>query len=159
MNGPIQLRITHSQLQKIKRGQCIQIPNAHICNAQGHKFANLHPETQKKLLKAHRAKKGARVHITPAELEGTGLMDVIKKVGSFVQKHGNVLKPLATAGLDTLSHFVPATTPYREGFRDLTGVGVKPRKAPAKKRKAPTRRRISNKMTGSGLIPAGYGGF
>lgn len=158
MHEPIHLHITHAQIGKIRRGQPIQIPHAHIGHPQGHVFRHLHPETHKKLVKAYHARKGARVHLTESELEGTGLFDVIKKGVQFVAKHADVLKPLATTVLDTGAHFIPGAAPYRETIRKYTGVGIKRRIA---KRKV-TPRRISGshkKMSGGSLVPAGYAGF
>jgi len=148
MSEPIHLHITRPQIAKIRRGQPIQVSYNSIGNTNGVKFTNLHPLTRKKLVQAYKAKKGARVHITESELEGTGLLDFAKKAFSFVKKNANVLKPLATAVLDTGAQLVPSLQPAREGVRNLTGVGTR--------RKAPMRRKAA---CGKGIIPAGYAGF
>jgi len=156
MSSAIQLHISPAQIAKVKRGQPIQIPHHAIGHAQGHTFRHLHPETHKKITKAYRARKGVRVQFTPAELEGTGFMDFIKKAGEFIVKNKNVLKPLATAVLDTGAQFIPGAAPYREGIRKFTGVGIKPRKAPVRRKRATVPK---SSMNGRGVIPAGYAGF
>jgi hypothetical protein len=152
MHAPLNLRITPAQVRKIRSGHPIQIAHSSIAHPQGATFTKLHPETYKKLAKAHTARKGARVHLTEAELEGTGLMDVVRKIGAFISKHKAIIKPIASAVLDVGATAYPAFAAPRAQIRQLTGVGVAPkRKAP--KRKAP------KCMAGRGVIPAGYAGF
>jgi len=169
MHDPIRLHITHSQLAKIRNGHPIQIPHAHIGHPQGAVFRHLHPETHKKLARAYHARKGARVHLTHAELEGTGFLDTIRKVGQFIGQHANVLKPLATAALDAGAHFIPAAAPIREGIRKYTGVGIARRATHSLTGPRPRRRasithslagpRPAHHAVGGGIVPAGYAGF
>jgi hypothetical protein len=99
-------------------------------------------------MKAHRLRKGARVHLTESELEGTGLLDVLKKVGRFFVKNKTILKPIASAVLDAGAAMYPQFAPARGAIKASTGVGIKRRAAPKRR-----------SMRGEGIIPAGYGGF
>lgn len=127
MHDPVHIRFTPRQLSRIRAGHPVQIPHKHIGHPHGHVFQNLHPTNLRKLHKAHRAGKGIRLQFHPSELEGTGILDVFKKVGNFISENKAILKPIASAALDVGSKIFPQAAPYREAFRGLTGVGVAPR--------------------------------
>lgn len=171
---PVKLHISHNQVLKIKRGEPIQIKHEHIGHHQGATFTNLHPSNLDKLHRAHRARKGVRLHLTHHELEGTGLLDWLKKAGSWVSKHSGVLKPIASAALDAGSYFFPEAMPARAFIKKTTGVGIHPSHAgiagfshgmdpmmhhESHFKTVTHHKKKAKKSKGRGIIPAGYSGF
>ena len=162
---PVKLYLSTAQLSKVRNGHSIQLPANAIGHSSGVQFQTLHPSNLTKLSKAHRSGKGVRITLTPAELEGTGILDALRSGYKWIKKNSNILKPIASAVLDAGATFYPAAAPARGLVKKLTGVGPMPQGpqyfpggqfeefAPIRrtiKRKAPKRTR------GSGIIPAGY---
>lgn len=116
---PIKLDLSHAQVLKARAGHQIQV--AHHQIGHGHTF-HLHPETHKKLHAAHRARRGARIHITHAELAGSGFLDILKKVAS------PVLSGLAGVAGELFPSHKDTINKVREGVRTATGYGLRPRK-------------------------------
>lgn len=115
---PIKLNLSHHQIRKAHAGHQIQVHHSDI--GVGH-VVHVHPETHKKLLKAHASRKGARVHITHHELAGSGFMDVLKKVAS------PVLSGIAGVAGELFPSHKDTINKVREGIRGATGYGVRPK--------------------------------
>lgn len=116
---PIKLNLSHAQLLKAKAGHPIQISPQNV--GVGHVF-HVHPETYRKLATANKNGKGARIHLTLAELSGAGFMDILKKVASPVLSGlQGVAKELFPSHANTIDSI-------REGVRGATGYGLKQRK-------------------------------
>ena len=176
---PIKLHISHNQVARIRAGHPVQIKHEHIGHAHGSIFRHLHPTNLEKIHKAHRGRRGVRVHLTHAELHGTGLLDSIKKGVNFVRKHAGVLKPIASAVLDAGAHFFPEASPLRQQVRHYTGVGIhgepqhfsepthfpggsdfhmapKHRAHKKKSTKKKVHHMTTRSMMGHGIVPAGF---
>lgn len=168
---PVKLHFSKSQIAKIRKGMPIQLAAHAIGNINGHSFQTLHPSNLQKLSKANRSGKGVRITLTPAELEGTGILDALRSGFNWIKKNSNVLKPIASAVLDAGASFYPASAPVRGLVKKLTGVGVDghsmhdiegPQFFPGGDvgirgggpRRKPVKRRVPKR--GSGIIPAGY---
>lgn len=116
---PIKLNLSHAQVLKARAGHQVQV--AHHQIGHGHTF-HLHPETHKKLHTAHRARKGARIHITHPELAGSGFLDILKKVAS------PVLSGLQGVAKELFPSHAGTIDSIREGIRGATGYGIRTHK-------------------------------
>ncbi len=135
----IKLNLSRAQLLKAKRGQQIQVSYDQI--GSGHTY-KLHPETAKKIITAHKRRKGVRIHITLPELHGSGFLDFIKTIAS------PVLSGLAGVATELAPQYKDTIGKVREGIRVATGYGLRP---PARM----PGRKISKASEGMGIRPAG----
>lgn len=127
---PVKLNLSHSQIRKAHAGHPIQISHSDI--GVGH-LIHVHPETHKKLLHAHKNRKGSRIHLTHHELAGAGFMDFVKSVASPVLSGlQGVAKEIFPSHADTIDSI-------RNGIRAATGYGLKagPKKRGRKQIKGP----------------------
>lgn len=113
---PIKLNLTHHQIRKAHAGHPIQIPHHAIGSGV---TVHVHPETHKKLVKAHHGRKGARIHLTHHELAGSGFLDVLKKVAS------PVISGLAGVAGEIFPSHKDTINKVREGIRSATGYGIR----------------------------------
>ena len=116
---PIKLNLSHAQIRKAHAGHPIQVTHADI--GVGHEI-HVHPETHKKLVAAHRARKGSRIHLTHHELAGSGFLDFIKTIAS------PVLSGLQGVAKEIFPSHAGTIDSIRNGIRTATGYGLKPRK-------------------------------
>lgn len=119
----VHLHLSSYQLSRARNGHPIQLKHEQI-NTGHHISIHAHPETFKKILKAHKNKRGVRLHLTEHEMmHGTGFFDNVK---NFLKKNG-------TAILDTVGNVASAVAPEykdiiqagRQGIKNLTGYGHK----------------------------------
>jgi hypothetical protein len=118
----VKLNLSHAQIRKAKAGHPIQLKHSDIGVGHG---IHVHPETHKKLVAAHKARKGARIHLTHHELAGAGFLDVLKSVAS------PVLSGIAGVAGELFPSHKDTINKVREGVRTATGYGIK--KHPKKK--------------------------
>jgi len=116
---PVKLNLSHAQIRKAHAGHPIQLAHADI--GVGH-LIHVHPETHKKLLAAHRARKGSRIHLTHHELAGSGFLDFLKTIAS------PVLSGLQGVAKEIFPSHAGTIDSIREGIRGATGYGLKPHK-------------------------------
>ena len=112
----VKLNLSHAQIRKAKAGHPIQLKHSDIGVGHG---IHVHPETHKKLVAAHKARKGARIHLTHHELAGAGFLDVLKSVAS------PVLSGLAGVAGELFPSHKDTINKVREGVRTATGYGIK----------------------------------
>lgn len=163
---PVKIALSNAQLAKIKKGHPVQISNNAIGHPQGYSFSCLHPVQHDRVMKANRSKKGVRLYLTAPELEGSGILDILKSVAS------PVLSGLAGVGKEIFPSHAGTIDKIREGIRTATGYGLNSNgfshgsnlgAFPANKVSSANGMGIKMRKTkkkpmkkGSGIIPAGY---
>ena len=160
---PVKIALSNAQLAKIKKGHPIQVSNNAIGHPQGYTFSYLHPLQHDRVMKANRSKKGVRLHLTAPELEGSGILDILKSIAS------PVLSGLAGVGKEIFPSHAGTIDKIREGIRTATGYGLNSSNGfshgsnlgafPANKVSSTNGMRKTKKKPmkkGSGIIPAGY---
>jgi hypothetical protein len=72
----VSVSLSKSQLKKLAMGHPVQLSARALSGGQ-HTLV-VHPLTHKKLMRAKRAGKGTRIMLSREEIEGSGIMDVLK---------------------------------------------------------------------------------
>lgn len=115
----VQMHLTHRQAHRLMKGHAIQLKHEHIGRGRHHLM--LHHENAKKLQRAHRAGRGARVQLSHQEMEasGEGLREFFKKIGDFYSNKikpyvGPVLKQTIRALKDTAKGTAKKIAPFLE---------------------------------------------
>ncbi|CAK4734937.1 unnamed protein product [Aphanomyces euteiches] len=118
----------------------------------------MHPENVKKIQAAKKANKVVRLDITYPEIQhdilhhaGGSIWDSIKQGLSTVWSY---VKPVVSGIGDAIAYSNPELAPLREGVRNLTGVGLKPKKGSdsAKEMMKAVRSKKKVKQAGSFLL-------
>lgn len=125
-----EVHITPAQARKLLKGKAIQLQPTQLQSVEPHTQTHklhLAPENHKRLFKAKRSGKGARLSLSRDELERSGaLWDTIK--AGFNKYVKPVLSTVGDVVANSLSYSNPELAPVfqgvRQGVRDLTGVGV-----------------------------------
>ena len=131
----IPLEIHPHQIVKLVKGHVIQLPHSSIMPLHVQTIpivVKKHKHT--KIMRAHRGRKGVRLHLDPEELEmqGSGFWDTLKSIGSFIkdkvftnpvykQTVAPLLKQGLNSGVDFLASKVPVAGPL---LGDLAHQGV-----------------------------------
>lgn len=123
------LDITQKQLENAANGKQITL-SANQLKGNTHSL-HIHPSSYEKIMKAKRAGKGCRIHISHGEIQHD-----LNQGGSiwswFKDKLWPAIKPAVSAGLDAavvpLSEaagpYAPAVAIGRKAIKSLTGLGV-----------------------------------
>lgn len=146
----VKLNLSNDQIRKASRGQQIQVKSSDI--GTGH-ICLVHPETYKKLVLAHKKGIGARIHMTAGELEGSGFMDILKKIAS------PVLSGLQGVASEIFPSHKGTIDSIREGIRGATGYGIKGKGkfAPGNMPSGPSHFPAQKvKRGGNGINPSGF---
>lgn len=143
----VKLNLSHAQIRKAKAGLPIQLKHSDIGVGHG---IHVHPETHKKLVAAHKARKGARIHLTHHELAGAGFLDVLKSVAS------PVLSGLAGVAGELFPSHKDTINKVREGVRTATGYGIKKHTKHGKKKVAPKKMKFMHGGDGLHHYPHHY---
>lgn len=79
--------------QKMMKKKMAQLSRDNVAGRRGAPIElMLEPENAKKLMKAQRYGKGARIQLSDAEIDGSGLFDFFKKAGRTIKKGWNAWK-------------------------------------------------------------------
>lgn len=78
-NHLVQIRLSKDQIRKLKRMMPVQVKSADIANPAGIAI-NLDEAKVRKLARAKKQGKGARLQLSREEVEGSGFLDVVKSV-------------------------------------------------------------------------------
>lgn len=112
MYQKVPLTLSKAQFDKIRKGQPIQLAH-HQIGHHGRHHLMLHPESVKKVHNAHRKGKGARIHVSPHELEASGeglkeFWEGLKNAGNWIKKniidtpfYQSAVKPIIRSAVDT----------------------------------------------------------
>ena len=115
----VKVSLSQNQLSKIKRGQPIQISAAGLKG--GNLVLKLQPNNMKKVKRAIKNSKGVRIQLSNEEIEGSGILDLLKKGAKIVKKGFDITKKtlgkkktreLLTQGIRAASKLAPAAVSH-----------------------------------------------
>ncbi len=130
------LSLSDKKAKDLAHGKRVQLTAGELKHGSSH--VKLHPEAHKKLMKARKADKGLRLGpLTDEEIMESGsLWSWIKGAASKVYKFGKDnwkdIKPILSTVADSAAQAYPQYSQQRGQLKQLTGIGVKTKKGPAK---------------------------
>jgi hypothetical protein len=110
----VKVQMSKNQGRKALRGGSIQLSKHQLKSSQPNIELVLHPANARKLEKAMKANKGCRLQLSPAELEGAGILDWLKSAGNWIKSniidkpfYQTAVKPLVRGLVDVGTSMVP----------------------------------------------------
>lgn len=125
--------ITKEQQKKVLAGKPVALTAAQVKSGGSVSF-HVHPENYAKIMRARRAGKGTRVHISPYAVQhdleamhGASVWSWLRdKAWPWVKKNwSGTIKPILSTAADVIApHFGPEAVAVRGQVKNLLGIGV-----------------------------------